>query len=185
MVFCHFFPVSKVMLENIRLVPCKTTDASLPSSNNVSINEATDKHFQKITPAMSAPVDGKQNTVEIVMEEAISTGAGSTEKESSCPVNGTEMHAFSDASTDIACKTVDNCPQLEGTSGTKISIELQGTQIGEVIQECAGVTDVSSVPCGSTVKEGEVAVSYDKRDKEGYEGLSSNLSGDLMLNLSK
>ncbi|XP_028762584.1 uncharacterized protein LOC114720990 isoform X2 [Neltuma alba] len=173
---------SKVMLEDICLVPCRTMDAPPPSSNLVSINEVTDNNnVQKNTSALSAPVDGKQDPAKVVTEVAISTGVGSTEKEASRLVNGTEIHASSDASTNLMCKIVNNCPEVEGTTGTEKLSELQGTQIDKVIQECASVSDVSSVPCGSTVKRGdEVAVSFDKLDKESHEKSSSKLSGDIL-----
>ncbi|KAI9076483.1 hypothetical protein K1719_041469 [Acacia pycnantha] len=172
---------SKVMLENICLVPCKTMDAPLPSSNLGPINEVTDINVQKDTSAISAPVVGKQDPAKIVVEVAISTGAGSIEKEASCLVNGTEKRACCDASTNLLCETVNNCPQVEGTSGTEKSSEPQATQIDKVIQECASVSDVSSVPCGSTVKQGdEVAVSFDRHGKEGHEASSSKLSGDIL-----
>ncbi|KAK4262590.1 hypothetical protein QN277_028134 [Acacia crassicarpa] len=172
---------SKVILENICLVPCKKMDAPLPSSNLGPINEVTDINVQKDTSAISAPVVGKQDPPKIVTEVAISTGAGSFGKEACRLVNGTEMRASSAASTNVLCETVNNCPQVEGTSGTEKSSEPQGAQIDKVMQECASVSDVSSVPCGSTVKQGgEVAVSFDRQDKEGHEASSSKVSGDIL-----
>ena len=158
------------MLENICLVPCKATDNLLPPSNLVSINEATDNNAGKNISAMSMPVERKQDPAEIVTVVK-PTGVESTEKETSCPVNETEMHASSDSSANLLCKIVNNCPQVEGTSGSGKSSEPRGTQVDKVIQDCVSVNDVSLVPCGSTVKQGEIAASFDK------------LSGDLKMNL--
>ncbi|XP_054823292.1 uncharacterized protein LOC129321529 [Prosopis cineraria] len=172
---------SKVMLENICPVPCKTMDAPPPSINVFSINEVTgNNNVPKNTSSMSAAVDVKQDSAKIVTEVATATGVGSTEKEA-FSVNGTEMHASSDAFAKLSCKTVNNCLLVEGTSGAEKLSEPQGAQVDEVIRECASVSGVPSVPCGSTVKKSdEVAISFDKHDKERHEKSSSKLSGDIL-----
>lgn len=139
---------------------CKM-DVPPPSSNVVLIHEVIDQNIVQRTtaPVVSTSIDEKQDSSKMAEVVGISNLVGSTENKTSCFVSGTSTEKNSDS---------------------------QRTLVDKVIQECARLSGMSPVPCGSSVKQGdEVAVSFDKHDKEivpeSRRKHSSKLSGDLTI----